>query len=323
MTNSAVSQLPVERFAARPQPAGRSAAKPPLARRPTKPDFAQYRTSPWAKIVPSIFGAAVIGVLWIGWLKREDGLTPESGAGYWLGIVGSSFMVLLLLYPLRKRFKSLRSLGTVVFWFRTHMILGVLGPVLILLHANFRLGSINSNVALVAMLIVAGSGVIGRYLYGKIHLGLYGRKVVVEEILADAEALKELIGDGLPVADRIVAQLNAFAKRGTRAPEGVFAWLLLLLTIGWQARSVRVRLIADARRVIRVEGKKLGWSRKLRRQRLASIANLVSLHVAAVRKAAIYSLYERLFGLWHVFHLPLFFVLVIAAIIHIFSAHFF
>jgi hypothetical protein len=323
MTNSAVSRLPVERFAARQQDAARSAVRPPVARKPTKPDFTQYRSNPWAKVVPLIFSAAVIGVLWIGWLKREDGLEPDSGVGYWLGIVGSSFMVLLLLYPLRKRFRSLGFLGTVVFWFRVHMILGVLGPVLILLHANFRLGSINSNVALAAMLIVAGSGVIGRYLYGKIHLGLYGRKVVVEEILADAEALKGLIGAGLPVADRVVAQLNAFAKRGTRAPEGVLSWLRLLLTISWHARRVRGRLIADARRVIAVEGKKLGWSRKLRRQRLEGIANLVSLHVAAVRKAAIFGFYERLFGLWHVFHLPLFFVLVIAAIIHIFSAHFF
>jgi hypothetical protein len=324
MTSSAISQLPVERFAARQRPVARPAVNPSAARRPAKPDFAQYRSRLGAKVVPSMFTIAVIGVLWMSWLNRQDsGLTPSSGIGYWLGIVGSSFMVLLLLYPLRKRFKSLRLLGSVVFWFRTHMILGVLGPVLILLHANFRLGSINSNVALVAMLLVAGSGLVGRYLYGQIHLGLYGRKVVVQEIQADIDALKGLIGAGLPVADRIVTQLNAFAKHGTAAPASILAWLFLLLTIGWQGRSVRVRLIADARRVIAVEGKRLGWSRKLRRQRLASIASLVSFFVAAVRKAAIFTLYERLFGLWHVFHLPLFFVLVIAATIHIFAAHFF
>jgi hypothetical protein len=325
MTNTAISQLPAERFAPRRQRTVRPAVKPSsLDRRSTKTDFVQYRTSLWAKVAPLIFSIAITGVLWIGWLKRDDiGLTPESGTGYWLGIVGSSFMVLLLLYPLRKRFKFLRLLGTVAFWFRTHMILGVLGPLLILLHANFRLGSINSNVALVAMLIVAGSGVVGRYLYGKIHLGLYGRKVAVQEILADADALKGLICAGLPVADRVVSQLNAFANRATATPESVLAWIFLLLTINWRARRVRARLISDARQVVAVEGKKLGWSRKVRRQQLASVANLVSLHVTAVRRAAIFALYERLFGLWHVLHLPLFFVLVIAAAIHIFAAHFF
>jgi hypothetical protein len=203
------------------------------------------------------------------------------------------------------------------------MILGIIGPVLILLHANFRLGSLNSNVALVAMLVVAMSGVVGRYLYSKIHLGLYGRKVVVQEMLADADALRDLIAAGLPVADRVVAQLNAFAHLGTTPPRGVLAGLLLLPVIGWRARLVRGRLIAEARHVIEVEGKRLGWSRKVRRRQLAGVANLVKLHVAAVKKAAVFGLYERLFGFWHIFHLPLFSLLVIAAIIHIHAAHFF
>jgi len=277
-----------------------------------------------ANIVPLAFSIAVVVTLWIAWLNREDsGLTPENGAGYWLGIVGSSLMVLLLLYPLRKRVRSLRPLGTVAFWFRVHMTLGVLGPVLIMLHANFRLGSINSNVALMAMLIVATSGVVGRYLYGKIHLGLYGRRVVVQEILADAEALKALISAGLPVADRVVAQLSAFAQVGTAAPKGVVSGLFLLPVISLRASVIRARLMADVRQVIAVEGKRLGWSRSVRRRQLAGVSDLVALHVAAVKKAAAFAFYERLFGLWHVLHLPLFFLLVMAAIVHIFAAHFF
>ena len=63
-----------------------------------------------ANIVPLAFSIAVVVTLWMAWLNREDnGLTPENGAGYCLGIVGSSLMVLLLLYPLRKRVRSLRS----------------------------------------------------------------------------------------------------------------------------------------------------------------------------------------------------------------------
>jgi hypothetical protein len=324
MTDSAYSEFPAQGLVAQQRRGaiGNSAGAP--ARPRAKPDFAQYRTRFSAKVTPLAFAVAVAAVLWIGWLNREDsGLTPENGIGYWLGIAGSSLMVLLLLYPLRKRTKFWRLLGTVTFWFRAHMILGIIGPVLILLHANFRLGSVNSNVALATMLIVATSGIVGRYLYSKIHLGLYGRKAVVREILADADALRELIAAGLPIAHRVVAQLNAFADRATTAPRGILAGLLLLPVIGWRARLVRRRLIADARRVIEVEGKRLGWSRKVRRRRLAGVSDLVTLHVAAVRKAAVFALYERLFRFWHIFHLPLFFLLVIAAIVHIFAAHFF
>ena len=68
----------------------------------------------------------------------------------------------------------------------------------------------------------------GRYLYGKIHLGLYGRKAEVKEILADADALKVAIGADLPVADRVVERLSAFAQLGTVAPKSVFTGLLLV-----------------------------------------------------------------------------------------------
>merc|ERR1711879_716280 len=59
---------------------------------------------------------------------------------------------------------------------------GVLGPTLILFHSNFSLGSTNSRVALFCMLLVAGSGLIGRYLYSRIHFGLYGKRASLVEL---------------------------------------------------------------------------------------------------------------------------------------------
>jgi hypothetical protein len=324
MTDSAIAGFPVEGFVARRRPTDRPSVAASRARPRTKADFAPYRLRPWRNVASQLFGIAIVAVLWIGWRDRDDsGLTPESGVGYWLGIAGSVLMLLLLLYPLRKRMRSLRVIGTVPFWFRAHMILGVCGTVLILWHANFRLGSINSNVALIAMLVVATSGIFGRYLYGKIHLGLYGRKAVAREILADAEALRGLIGANPLVADRLVAQLNAFARFGAAAPKGVLAGLVLLPVISWRGTVVRMRLIADARRAIALEGGRLRRPRWVRRRQLAGVADLVTLHVAAVKKAATFAFYERLFGLWHVFHVPLFFILVIAASTHVFAAHFF
>jgi hypothetical protein len=336
MTDSAISELSVDHFTMRrrrdpdgnrvavtaPRPRARIIASHSRAR--TKADFARYRTHRWTNVVPQIFGIAVVLALGIGWLNRDDnGLTPVSGVGYWLGIAGSSLMLLLLLYPLRKRIPSLRVIGTVAFWFRAHMILGVLGPVLVLWHANFRLGSINCSVALMTMLVVAASGIVGRYLHSKIHLGLYGRKAEAQEVLADADELRGFVGADPPVADRMVAQLNAFAQLGTAAPKGVLAGLVLLPMIGWRGAIVRMRMIAHARRVIAVEGKRRGRSQKLQRQQLAGVKDFVTQHIGAAKKAASLAFYERLFRLWHVFHVPLFFLLVIVAIIHVFASHFF
>jgi hypothetical protein len=61
------------------------------------------------------FGAGVACALLIGWLNRgQDYLTPESGVGYRLGIAGAGLMLMLLLYPLRKRAASLRVSRTIV-----------------------------------------------------------------------------------------------------------------------------------------------------------------------------------------------------------------
>ena len=162
------------------------------------------------------FGAAIAAALLLGWYNSEEGhLTPGTGVGYWLGIAGASAMLLLLLYPLRKRVKGLRGLGSVGGWFRLHMVLGIVGPALILFHSNFKLGALNSNVALFAMLIVAASGLIGRYLYGRIHLGLYGRRAEIEELLTDVDNLKHAIEGGRLLPDGLRARSRCL--RGARA----------------------------------------------------------------------------------------------------------
>ena len=88
-------------------------------------------------------------LLYMGWLNRTQAVwTAESGWGYWLGIVGGSMMLLLLLYPMRKRLHFMSKWLTVKFWFRLHMVFGVLGPVLIMMHSSYQLGSMNGRVAL-------------------------------------------------------------------------------------------------------------------------------------------------------------------------------
>lgn len=335
MTDSAISQLPGENFTPRPRRGrkGHPAAAPAFQpRTPTasrrrmraKAEPVRDRPPLWANIFPKIFGIAVVMAVWVGWLYRDDnGLTPVSGAGYWLGIAGSSLMLFVLLYPLRKRIRSLRTFGTVTFWFNAHMILGILGPLLILWHANFRLGSINCGVALVTTLVVAISGVIGRYLHSKVHFGMYGRKAEAQQIVADADELRGFIGADAFVADRMVAQLNAFANLSTTAPKGVLGGLVLLPMISWRGAALRVRLIAHARRVIAVEGKRRGRSREVRRRQLAGATDFVTRRISAAKKAATFAFCERLFGLWHVFHVPLFVLLVIVALFHVFASHFY
>ncbi len=44
-------------------------------------------------------------------------------------------------------------------------------------------------------------------------------------------------------------------------------------------------------------------------------------HIDAVRRVTELTTYERLFSLWHVLHLPLFFMLLVAGIVHVVAVH--
>src|SRR5882757_6115376 len=134
-------------------------------------------------------GAALVLLIGIQ-LPVAHYLSPKSGLGYAIGIVGGVLILTQLLYAVRKRVRSLSFLGSVPKWFQTHMIVGIVGPVCILLHCGFSLGATNSNIALFSMLTVSGSGIFGRYFYSKIHHGLYGRKATLTELQERAHELR-------------------------------------------------------------------------------------------------------------------------------------
>ena len=51
------------------------------------------------------------------------------------------------------------------------------------------------------------------------------------------------------------------------------------------------------------------------------VLDSVNRYTLALRRAAAFKLYERLFSLWHILHLPLFIMMIITAVIHIFAVH--
>ena len=140
-------------------------------------------------------------------------------------------MLLLLLYPLRKRIKKLKFLGPLPRWFRNHMIFGISAPIAALYHCNFSLGSLNSRIALYSALIVAGSGLIGRFIYRKIHHGLYGRKASLKELLERIKvpapgAVK--FGSLIP---ELSARLTQYDRDVLSPPDNLLSCFLLPLTM--------------------------------------------------------------------------------------------
>jgi len=268
------------------------------------------------------FFACVALVLLVAWNNRNEGyLTAESGVGYALGIAGVAAMLLLLSYSARKRVRLLHRLGSTGTWFRAHMLLGTLGPVLIVLHSNFQLGSTNSRVALFSMLLVAGSGFVGRYIYTKIHHGLDGQRATLSELRAMMQHSIDHFAVVFSFSPPLQRGLDSLSASVMRKPRSLPIEALRVLTIAVRTRWMHLVLVLRSMVLLRAEAKRAGWTREERRAHRAAARRVVAEYMNSVRRAAQFAFYERLFALWHLFHVPLFFMLLIAATVHVVAVH--
>ncbi|WP_439101256.1 hypothetical protein [Congregibacter sp.] len=273
-------------------------------------------------VLTLVFFLLVAWALYRGWILRSEGyLTAERGVGYILGIVGASMMLALLLYPVRKHLRSLRNFGAIRYWFWAHMVLGVLGPTLILFHANFSFGSLNSNVALVCMLLVASSGIIGRFLYSRIHYGLYGRRATQAELSLLARQNREKLNWGEELDREVSAGLDLLDQVTARLAGRDRASFAVWFRETRRARAIRNQLKKNISRSLRRRATDVGWSgADFRSHRRDSIRYLKG-YFAASQKFQELDFYARLFALWHVVHLPFFYMMILAAVVHVVAVH--
>ncbi len=263
----------------------------------------------------------VAGLLAYGWTQRDSGnVTSETGVGYWLGIVGGMMMLALLVYPLRKRLRSFAVLGSIPGWFQLHMLLGVLGPALVVLHSNFSLGSANSKAAMLAMLVVVGSGYIGRFLYSRIYQGFSGRKQSAREFLVELERLRVTLchssdSEGLKMQGGTPELLTKYQSMRMSESHNWLGSLGCIISGPVSRSRIRAKLLKEIRREL-VATTPLQRARKEGAFRVA-----LSRFLRAIRRAEAFAFYERSFAAWHLLHLPLFTILILSTIAHIVAVH--
>lgn len=284
--------------AARPAPAPREAGAP-----------ATYRLTAGLSLL--LFLASAL------YVHQHPPFRPAEGLGYALGIVGGILMSVLLLYPLRKRFRSLQVFGALKHWFRFHMIAGIAGPLSILYHSTFHIGSFNAAIALYSMLLVVASGVVGRFIYRKIHHGLFGSRATLSELKT---MLERQLSEQRPLLARYPAiaaeieQCLVDADRPLRSPLAAARHLVLL---SWRRLHAQSRL----RRALAAAEASGEPETRLSRREIEAIIHALGASLAAAQRTAQFAGYERLFALWHVIHIPFLWMLFITAIIHVVAVH--
>lgn len=273
-----------------------------------------------------LFTVATLLALFVGFqIRNEYYLSAEQGWGYALGIIGGTMMLLLLVYPIRKRLPFFSHLVSLKRWFQLHMVLGVVGPVCILYHCNFSLGSANSNIALLSMTLMVISGLVGRYLYSRIHFGLYGQKINLQELERHKQILAQKLTQdqrvkGIQLTADILDRLESH-EISTLEPRALMIRLWRIITLGFTTRVIYRSL---SRQLKQDEKASLSTNKAYKKvvgQYFSLVHSHIDRYLATLRKIAELSFYERLFSLWHLLHMPIFIMLVITGFVHVYAVH--
>jgi hypothetical protein len=117
-------------------------------------------------------------------------------------------------------------------------------------------------------------------------------------------------------AERIATLEAVMTSRLEKVPGVVRP--LVVLARAWQAR---LRMYSHLRRCAHAHALLHGTTVKRMQRELQAARELSRRHIDAVRRVTELTTYERLFSLWHLLHLPLFFMLLVAGIVHVVAVH--
>jgi hypothetical protein len=245
----------------------------------------------------------------------------SDNVSYWIAVVGGSMMLALFSYPLRKYVRFMQGVGKVKWWFWAHLVLGIGGPWLILVHSSFHVGSLNAGIALYSMIIVVVSGVVGRFIYVRVHRGLNGEVMSLNELRDRAGMVESDARSKLQFAPDVKCRLLAFELSELRSRPNWPTHLRQVTVLPLQRRIVYQRCASELRGRLRELSSKQGWSPNDLRRRRRRALRLVDRYLDAVVRVAQYNAYERMFALWHLAHLPCVYLLIISAFVHVIAVH--
>ncbi len=229
-------------------------------------------------------------------------LKPGGTWGLAFGTAGAVMMVVMLLYSLRKRFTALRRWGPVTVWLDFHILLGICGPVFVLLHSSFKVQGLVA-LSFWSMVAVASSGIAGRYLYRQIpHSGAGDELSLAEVEKIDKDLARQLVEEVGIDADA-VRQLDALAEVGTSPKQSL---VHMAVRFPFDALALRFRLRRFRRDFPHVD-------RRLRHRFELLAAHKASLH----RRILLWQRVRELFHYWHVFHKPFAVVMYLFMLVHI------
>jgi len=234
-------------------------------------------------------------------------LKPSGTLGQTFGFLGLGLFLFMWLYPLRKAFGPRVRLGSVATWMRIHTVVGLSLPFLVAVHAGWRFRGL-IGLGYLAMLTVSASGIVGRYLYGRIPRSRAGLELSRDEIAARRRSLITEIAVALRLDPHEVetSLLPAGAGAGVRGAGGTVRRLVSDDLARWRTVGELRRRWKDRARAVGADPRAVERAVKLAKEEIRLGQQLRVLDAT-----------QRVFRYWHVAHRPVSITALIAVAIHV------
>jgi len=242
-------------------------------------------------------------------------LKPSGVIGLRLGMFGVLLFFVIYLYPLRKKWGWLGRQGNSRRWLDFHVLLGLLAPVVITFHSSFKFSGI-AGVAYWIMIVVALSGVVGRYIYAQIPRSLNSAELSLQEAQEQSQRIAtQLKNTGILSVRDIDGLLRLPDMKHVQSISliGVL-WRMLLFDIGFPLRVWRLRqkMLWSQRKWWSLVGLGRGQNGVLERAiSMAREQTLLSKRILFLSKS------HQMLHLWHIIHRPFSYSFAVLASIHI------
>ena len=225
-------------------------------------------------------------------------LKPGGSLGLQFGAIGLVMMTVMHLYSARKRIRLFKGLGPLRNWLNGHILMGILGPLFVVLHSSFKVSGIIA-ISFWSMVAVALSGIFGRYLYLQIPRTRAGEELSLAEVEREDRNLTQRLKDEFGADAAYLEQV----ERASAPPpaRGLIKVLLLLLLedVGLRGRA----------RVAPLPGLPPDIARNL--------AEVVAQKKMLRRRIVLWDAIHRLFHHWHVIHKPFAVVMYLFVVVHV------
>lgn len=137
-------------------------------------------------------------LLVLGMVYHRDPAFAGSALGHGIGIAGTVFIVMTLIYPFRKRVLKKKGKKNPL---QSHIAYGLIGPSLVVIHSAHKFTGIIGTLIFLVLLIVVISGIIGRFLYRKVNRSLREQKGDLKLLITRFGKRRNEIGDACEISD--------------------------------------------------------------------------------------------------------------------------